>query len=413
MSKARRLKAERATRQTEDSTPGLEPEYPSLSPADIAEGASVRLAKSRRKFEGSRAIATDCSVFIEQAIGVFGAFDHASTSLIDAWLAAWRMPNDSEAVSDVNTSAAVFVGVKISSGMPETSPLHKGPPFITLTSHFIETCHRLSELFPVFAALVGKNTSAADAAGMRDLIFDHLGSAPTSSEGSELIEHGRDELFSSRTTAAAARWAIAHEMAHAVGTKADREAAYAEAATLWPDLERDQWHHLRDKVPDFKASVPKYRDEIACDLLANEYVLASPFSTDDLMTQISGSLLALLALVWDGWQQDESAISRTHPSPTLRFRLIWKAWLSKLTDSETWSDRERPGIFGLQDFAYWFAFENWFVGAYSQDRKGAVWAEDIDVVLSVLNDHGPSPSIERIYARTPDGVFRVPTSRGE
>lgn len=127
------------------------------------------------------------------------------------------------------------------------------------------------------------------------------------------------------------------------------------------------------------------------------------------MTQISGSLVALEGLILHGWVQDGSKISPTHPSPTLRFRLVWRAWLEILTNSNTWTKRNHPGALGLDNFALWFIFEKWCAGANKPKREGGVWYEEMELVRRVLERNGPQISNEKIYVRNSEGLFRVPS----
>jgi hypothetical protein len=347
-------------------------------------------------------------LWLRESIGDLGEFDHASTSAIDEWLRGWHMPHTAIVDPDAQTSSSIFVGVVESNEMPETSPVRSGAPFVTLTTHFLRMCSRIGDIFPIFAALIAKNPDAYEAHTMRHACIEHIDqSIASDKEFVEFVDRNRDATFTARMTAAAVRWAIAHEMAHTVSSKEERREAFKQAVALWPDLENEQWKPKRNQLADFNESLSRYRDEIACDMLANQYVLASPFASDDLMTQVSGSLLALEALRWDGLFQDRSDISDTHPSPTLRFKLIWRAWLETLTDSDTWINRDAPGRLGLDDFAHWFAFEQWASGAYGAHRDGAVWDDDIQSARNVLSGHGIPVSVDRIYVRNDDGLFRI------
>ncbi|UTX52074.1 hypothetical protein [Leucobacter aridicollis] len=199
-------------------------------------------------------------------------------------------------------------------------------------------------------------------------------------------------------------------MAHAVGTKQQRTDAFKRAELLLPDIVDTQWlpKNRRGEIKDLRASVHRYKDEIACDLLASQYVLESSFATDDLVTQISGSLLALEALIFDGFRQDGSAVSQTHPSPSLRFQIVFMDWMETILNQSTWHDREHPGLFGLQDIAYWMAFERWAAGHYRPHRSGARWQHDIDLAMDVMLGKIPISGVEQIYVRQCGGLARAP-----
>ncbi|WP_424464894.1 hypothetical protein [Pseudoclavibacter helvolus] len=226
----------------------------------------------------------------------------------------------------------------------------------------------------------------------------------------EIIQETRDEIFSRRSTAAAVRWAVGHEMAHAIGRKQERAEAFKRAERLLPDLVDTQWgpKWQRGEIKDFRASTDRYKDEIACDLLASQYVLESPFATDDLITQICGSLLALEALVFDGFRSDESAVSQTHPSPSLRFQIIFMDWMETILDQSTWQDREHPGYLGLQDVAHMLTFERWAAGHYRPHRAGNRWQEDMNLAMDLMLGKVPLANLEQIYVRQGGSLARLP-----
>ena len=384
------------------------PEYPSLGAFEITAGNKVRLARSQRKYIAEGGTTPTSEPWLSDCIGEFGEFDHASTSAINDWLRGWQMPSDGLSGSDAQTSFSIFVGLLESEDMPEISSLRDGTPFIKLTSHFVRMCSNLADVFPVFATMINGDTDAHTAYRARGSVADYVELAIVAHPDIvDFVARTRDRIFTARTTAAAVRWAIAHEMAHAVSSKKERRRAYEHALSIWPDLEKEQWNSKRARLTDFEDSVVDYRDEIGCDMLANQYVFASPFSADDLITQASGSLLALEALRWDGLFADQSAISETHPSPTLRYRLIWRDWLDRLVNSETWIDREAPGPQGLLDFAYWYAFEQWASGAYGPHRNGAVWHEDIKLIHGILLSYGNPIAEDQVYMLTSEGIFRA------
>ena len=307
---------------------------------------------------------------------------------------------------DNESSASVYVGFKESPEMPEVSKLHPGPPFVTITSRFVETCLRVADIFSTFAVLIGGDPRPEVLSAARWIPHEYLDfSREPSGLVLDTVTQTKDDLFSLRTSQAAVRWAIAHEMAHAVASQSERRAAYERAQKLVPNLE-EIWSPLRAKLPSFQASLANYHDEIACDLIANQYVLNSPFGRDDLMTQASGSLAALEALIWDGWFRDRSSLSGTHPSPTLRFILLWRDWLETLRDEQTWADAKPLGVLGVQDFAHWFAFEEWAAGSYGDARRGPAWKEDI--AWAAASVHSRTGVVwDNVYVRTQAGVQRL------
>ncbi|WP_456695500.1 hypothetical protein [Aeromicrobium sp. P5_D10] len=389
--------------------PDFLPEYPSLSIAERAMKSSVRLKKSRRHFEGTNPLAPKNEQWLLESIGPVGDFTHASTRDIQSWLEGWRMPHEDSGEGDLHTSASVFVGVVDSSGMPESSRRGQSNPFVVIPTHFVQMCSKVADVFPTFSLLVSGSPSATQAWNARELIFDYLGPAtPAGTKNVAQVRACRDELFTARTTASAVRWAIAHEMAHVVATKQQRADAYNQVAQLWPGMAKEQWVRLRNDLGDYRGSLEAYKNEIACDLLANQYVLESAFAADDLMTQVSGALLALQTSIWEGWLQDRSAISQTHPSPTLRYKLVYLAWLNALSNPATWIGREAPGPLGLEDFAMWNAFQRWVGGEYGDHRDGAQWNSDMHRVRAALHAQVPTVAAEQIYGRLGSRLIRIP-----
>lgn len=385
----------------------LGPEYPSLSTVDRASGAVRRLAKSRRKFEAAHSKPVTTAPWIDTVLGSHGDFEAGSHDFLAQWMRSWRMP-PGDPRPDIESSIPVYVGVAESGDMPETSKLHPGPPYVCVTTSFIELCWAVSELFPAFAVLASSRPESDVVEASRRALFEHLDSnRECSDETRELLSRTSDSLFSTRTVQAAVRWAIAHEMAHAVGREGERADAYRRAMTHMPRLEEEQWHPLRATLPDFDITLDRYRDEIACDVLASEYVLGSPFARDDLITQVSGGLLAVEALIWHGWFFDESSVSSTHPSPTLRFKLLFSWWLSALKERQFADGAEPIDLLGIQDFAHWFAFEKWAAGAYGDDRGGPTLFDDIAMIRAQLVRSGVEIGPGHIYARTGEGIFRI------
>ena len=385
----------------------FDPEYPSLKLDDPEEKAENRLAKSQRKFLGARAKSPSSEPWLRDAVGDSGMFKNATHGAVDQWLQAWRMPPRGWERPDVLSSQAIFVGLADSAEMASVSTLQGGAPYVIVTSRFIRMCTQISEIFPQFAILLKTRPSVQKVAIAREL-FEYA--RPQSSPDAlvtEVVQSGPIQLFSSRTTAAAVRWAIAHEMAHAVAGKKDRQKAYARVNGLMPNMEPTQWVGKRDELEKYELSLRRYRDEIACDLIANDFILDSPFAADDLITQVSGSLLAVEALRWDGWYRDCSALSQTHPSPTLRFKIVLNDWLEKLTDPATWKEREAPGSLGIEDLVHWVAFEKWGSGAYGAKREGAAWQQDMDAVRRRLLKSIPEVTDDRVYANAGEGIFRV------
>ncbi|WP_372983918.1 hypothetical protein [Microbacterium sp.] len=410
----KRSKAARRTAAAEkhvwDERFVLEAEYPALSPQELAEGAKARLRKSRLAFEHAgpevkRPMPTD--VF-DRLVGRFKTASNASASKVDEWLTGWRMPADQER-PDVRTSLSTFVGIVESGAMPSSSSQHKDKvPYVLITSRFIDLCWKITEVFPTFVAGVAPSGDVRVGARSREILFTHLGlSADPDETAADVIDHGVDLILSERVTGAAIRWGIAHEMAHIHGLEGDRTDAYLRAERHYPNLVREQWEPKRGVLTSFSESVASYKNEIACDLLANQYVLESPFSVSDIVTQAIGSLVALEALIWDGYALDGAKVSETHPSPSLRLQIVADDWARIFADPATWRGRDAPGAFALSDYAHMIAFDRWARGEYGEHREGAVWGDDISACLHYLEGVVPSGGLDPVYVLDQEGSRRA------
>lgn len=421
----RRAKAERrARREITDRTSRnyvIQAEYPSLTPQELAESAKDRLRRSRLAFEnaGRKVRPLNPNDVYKKALGYqTGSAPHASVSKVDEWLNGWRMPTDPD-VPDVKTSLTTYVGIVDSSDMPSSSSALKGKvPYSLITSRFIELCWKLTEIFPYFIRTVAQSDDVYVGERSRSILFAHLrvtrdAGNSFDEEGHDheliqsLIDEYRDEILSERITSAAIRWAIAHEMAHVHGSASDRTDAYSRVERSHPNIMREQWKPKQEDLSDFAGSIESYKNEIACDLLANQFVLDSSFATDDIITQALGSLVALEALVWDGYDQDNAKISDTHPSPALRFEIVATDWKRIFADPATWEKCQAPGCFAISDFPYMLVFGLWAHGVYGRHREGAIWNSHFNAerkeLLHVIQSRGADP----IYAQGAEGLHRV------
>ncbi|MGO3894492.1 MAG: hypothetical protein ACTJIH_09335 [Brevibacterium aurantiacum] len=377
----------------------VSPEYPSLSARDIAEGAEKRRATSKRKFEGSNYAVPKVPDDVARVIGRCGQYEFSSVFEIDRWMRGWKIPaiNDKP---DVETSHGIYVGFKCSSEMPEISNVNGPPGYVTVTSRFVQICFRLTEIFTAFCTTISSSPTGVQVAEFRKLSFEYLDfDRSVSPEAEELLSVSRDVLFTERVTRAATRWAIAHEMAHGVGGRAARLAAYDRARMISPKLDSLLVSSANSGVKGLSGDkvIEKHRDEVACDTLAADCLAESPFGLDDIFTEACGSLVAIIALIWDGWFQDGSRFSPSHPSPTLRFEMQYEYWLEKLTNASNWEVWQAPGVYAVRDFAYFLAFKNWNVGEYGEHRRGERWEQDIEAVCSVLEASIPNIGIDAIY----------------
>jgi hypothetical protein len=388
----------------------LESEYPALSPQELAEPATERLRKSRKAFmhAGSDFKPLTYGNDFDLSLGAQTKAPHSSASKVDEWLQGWRMPANQDR-SELRTSLTTYVGFVESREMPSASSRLKGKtPYVLITSRFVDLCWKLTEVFPVFVNQAAFSNDVHVGQRLRNLLFTHLGlSDEDREENAEVIEYGRDALLSERVTSAAIRWAIAHEMAHIHGSEPDRTDAYLRAERSYPDVARDQWEPKRNELSNFAESITSYKQEIACDLLANQYVLDSPFAADDIITQAIGSLIALQALIWDGHRLDGAKVSDSHPSPSLRLQLVAKDWEQLLSNPETWSRCKAPGKLAMADFAHMIAFDRWARGAYGEHREGPVWSRDIKAEFSKLERVVPQGGVDSVFVQRPEGLHRI------
>ncbi|MBB2975131.1 hypothetical protein FHX49_000672 [Microbacterium endophyticum] len=309
----------------------------------------------------------------------------------------------------MRTSLTTYVGFVESRDMPSSSSRQKGKvPYALITTRFIDLCWKLTEVFPTFISSVIPSRDVEIGSKSRTILFTHLGLTDDRREDvAELIDRARDVILSERVTSAAIRWAVAHEMAHIHGSAPDRTGAYLRAEESYPNIVREQWEPKRNGLSRFADSVQSYKNEIACDLLANQYVLDSPFATHDIITQAIGSLVALEALIWHGWDLDKAKTSDTHPSPSLRLELVAKDWARIFADPETWARCEVPGEYAKADFAYMLAFDRWARGVYGEHRDGSVWGFEIEACLSELHRVVPQGGVDYVYVQRPEGSLRV------
>lgn len=405
--------ARRFLRQSSNGVSGkyvIEAEYPALTPEELAESANARLRKSRLAFKhaGSIVKPIEANATYDALIGRQSNGSHSSASKVDEWLAGWRMPND-QALPDVRTSLTTYVGFVASGDMPSSSSrLNDKVPYALVTSRFIDLCWQLTEILPIFMAQVVPSLDVRVGSDSRGLLFTHLGlTDDRREEAAELIAFGRDSMLSERITSAAIRWAIAHEMAHIHGSEPDLTDGYLRAERSYPNIAREQWEPKRRDLSSFADSVKSYKKEIACDILANRYVLDSPFAAHDIITQAIGALVAIEALIWDGWRLDGAKISSTHPSPSLRFQLVAEDWKQILASPATWARCEVPGLLAKSDFANMLAFDRWARGGYREHREGAVWGRDIEAELDNLHRVVPQGGIDHVYVQRPEGLHRV------
>lgn len=378
----------------------IEPEYPSWRKEDLAQTVSARLRKSRLRHRGRYGKAVVSDADWPPALGTVGDYEHSNSSAANEWLSGWKIVGSSSTSADVQSSLSVYAGFSDSHHLGSTDGLHKGgPPYVDISVRMVRYCQRLAELYLAFWGAAQKPLSHDDLLKFRQALFVHLDPAgSTPQELRDILDAYSDTIFVTRMTRAAVRWAIAHEMAHAVATRRVRKEYERLIRPLCPDLD-EQWRSAGN------AARTNYRDEIACDLLAVDFVLNSPFARDDIMTEAGGSLLALMATVWDGWFTDHSARSATHPSPTLRFRIVNQYWLQKFADEATWGEARPPGPLGVVDHAIWTVFERWSAGEYGPLRSGDVWRNDLAESLIELAAVIPSISLDDVYVMNPDGSF--------
>lgn len=432
MGKARRIKSRRAahlaeTRESEVSPPThlsdlahrvhsvlgsgagsvrlAGPEYPSLHTQNPLPAARDHLDRARKKHEGRSSPALLDAKLIT-ALGVPGSFPRANTSLLDQWMSGWEIqdpyPQLKTTRGATRTSGAFYVAVVNDGSGPESTG--GDPVYAKLPTAYLERCWRLSELHGSFIHLVALDLSAEKMHQGRRMVFEHADlDTATSPELQDLLDEIRDDVSVARETGAAARWAVAHEYAHRAATEAEKKNAWQEVLELWPDIEDEQWAPKKNDVTYAGRAMLAWRDEISCDILANWYVLRSPFAHDDALTQANGALLGLEAAVWDGWFIDQSRVSETHPSPTLRFRVSYRHWLSLLLVRAHGVSTQQPSMDSIVRMAHWRGFERWAAGAYGEHRDGAHWREDIIQVFEVLA-HALSPEpLARVYRSVPEG----------
>ena len=362
--------------RTEDAPdPGWAREHPRIP--RLAGGAWC-LKKSRNKFAAQHAAAlarTAAEGKIRQILGnPTPSGEGANFSELDAWLSGWKITNRKATTS----SDAVYAGYLDVDGSPRSKA---GPSWawISLTRQYLDRCTTLARVFPAFSTMCSELELPRYAApsdvqmvlsGFRAELFRQVGHADVGDhvsyeDNSDLVDAMEDPLFTLRTAKSCIRWAIAHELAHLMHDRAHLRARGRQA--------------VRDAGLTPSEFSTKQTIEVGCDAVALDYLLGALDGGDDVITVLTGSLVGTLANVWDGWFEDESAPSGTHPSPTLRFLILRHAWLGRLTELSEggWDPRSRPLALDSRNVALLFAFEEWGAGDYEPHRSGPVILERV------------------------------------
>ena len=192
------------------------------------------------------------------------------------------------------------------------------------------------------------------------------------------------------------RWVVGHEVSHLLqgdGGKPDRALRSARASEcarilgpLWP---KSNLHQM----------------ELIADYGALKYLGASATDSDQLFATMRGSLLATLAVCFEGWFVDESSLSESHPSPFLRAEALIGLWADfldhQVKEGGPATTKYDPGA--LRRVVDAQILIGWVAGRYGSHRAGLEGlisdAEEVSgLLLGILAGQRQSVSRSQIPA---------------
>lgn len=330
------------------------------------------LARSRQRFlttlDGPAAFEFDHRIVVGE---MSEDFSSSNSAVVGEWLKYWRIANPNR----TKKSSDIYVGITDAQKELPSASFKASKPWaiIRIPTYYIELCDTLAEMLQGFGLLARHVLESVGSRGdqlrvlaaARSGLFARLGRhyphlASAFPDDDDLWSQARTPIFCTRVTRAAMRWAIAHEYGHMFTTRKDRIQVFAS---------------YQDQCSPFLEGIQNqdHRNELACDRLAVRYFEESPYSQQDLRTEILGSLLGMLAIAWEGWFIDQSKQSDTHPSPTLRFGALARTWAQRIDaiqreDHPSFANVDLPGA--EADLAVALIFGRWTVGDFSKDRSG-------------------------------------------
>lgn len=311
-------------------------------------------------------------------------------------MACWGLTNNKMTTS----SDSVYAGYDSTGGSPYSKAGHDWA-YIGLTSAYLDRCLKIAQVFPAFVRMVDESMMVEEKhqvqnllTRFRNVMFEWLKAAPEIDDdvyhGFKLIEELQVEEFSVSACKSAMRWGLAHELAHRLTSR----------------NELVESGRLLLKMAGIAGSVSnrKHLLELGCDARAFTFVSESSVTSDDVMSELAGGLIGALALVWDGWFEDRSMSSVSHPSPTLRFYCLRAAWLASLNRhaKQGWIDIARPPAGAAHRIAMLFMFEQWGAGEFEPHRSGASIEERYSQFLTISSNALNVSALRERYARLKD-----------
>lgn len=230
----------------------------------------------------------------------------------------------------------------------------------------------------------------------RDGMFRHAGNGrPGESEREDypdlsgVWEGHRDSDRWQDELGAAVLFVLAHEVAHHANSEKqtrdtrgmhvatpERAARVAKSRAILGSTS------LEDRTGLWPKNV-KHQNELMADHDAVNYVAASAAAADlDLTSVMRGSFVSCLADAFDGWFNDKSAKSHTHPSPFARNLSLFLAWAEFLASQAKlgWKDAPQPTNTDLLGVVNSFLMVEWAAGEYGPHRSGMLlWAHRRDL----------------------------------
>jgi hypothetical protein len=185
-----------------------------------------------------------------------------------------------------------------------------------------------------------------------------------------------DQFLATQECLAITRGAIAftlcHEMAHL--TQGDSSSR--------PDrrLLAERLTHASDIPPSLWPEEAAHRAELIADWAAVDHLSRVATFPEPLGVRMVGSMVATIAMAIDGWNQDQAALSITHPSPFLRLECLLAYWSKALSHGREigWGQMRRPTPLDLELFAQVWGMGGWAAGRYRDGRDGLGLFNDIN-----------------------------------
>lgn len=312
--------------------------------------------------------------------GVNGNF-----ALLDRIIGSLRVEN----IPPGKSPSQLFCGLMPAGNSYAESAIVKGGAWIGIGPQCVELADKFSTsvgVFPEYLRFVmSQSPQRAQRAleGARGSFFrfvgaDFPGEHQTYPDDRDVWMARRDHDLELCDSEAAVRWAIGHELGHLLyeGPKSADKAARAHRADSVREMLGPMWPTRQ-----------LHQDEILADHASVQILGSAASDSADLEAVIRGSILATLAVGFEGWFLDRSSISSTHPSPFLRALALRGFWLDYLNSRSTVSDARVRELTAsrLLGIAELLIAVEWVAGEYGESRAGSNGLlDDLDTTHGLL-----------------------------